>query len=97
MRSRNRAARIERRQFRRLTKDLSSLSRLGKPQRPPRHLAKDFLGAVATLAIIGAILLEVTNGLASRCRPGLSCFSRMGGDFVGSGNKPRAHAADGLE
>jgi hypothetical protein len=72
MRSRDRAARIERRQFRRLTRDLSSLSRLGKPERPPRHLAKDFLGAVATLAIIGAILLEVTNGLASRCRPGLN-------------------------
>jgi len=70
MRSRDREARAERRQFRRLTKDLTSLSSLGKPPRPPRHLAKDFLGAVVTLAIVGAILLEVTNGLASRCRTG---------------------------
>jgi len=72
MRSRGREARAERRQFRRLTKDLSSLSSLGKPPKPRRHLAKDFLGAAATLAIVGAILLEVTNGLASRCRTGLN-------------------------
>ncbi len=33
-------------------------------------MAKDVLGAVVTLAIIGAILLQVTDGLASRCRAG---------------------------
>ena len=31
-------------------------------------MAKDVLGAVVTLAIIGAVLLQVTDGLASRCR-----------------------------
>jgi hypothetical protein len=30
-------------------------------------MGKDFLGAVVTLAIIGAILLELTNGLAGQC------------------------------
>ncbi len=67
MRSRTRAARWERRQFRRLSKDLSTIPGFGDPHRPPRHRAKDVLGAVVTLAIIGAILLEVTNSLASRC------------------------------
>jgi hypothetical protein len=33
-------------------------------------MAKDVLGAVVTLAIIGAVLLQVTDGLASRCRAG---------------------------
>ena len=31
------------------------------------HLAKDALGAVVTLAIVGVLLLQVTDGLASRC------------------------------
>jgi hypothetical protein len=39
----------------------------GMPQRPPRHGAKDFLGAAATLAIVGAILLFLTNGVAAHC------------------------------
>ena len=33
-------------------------------------MAKDVLGAMVTLAIIGAFLLQVTDGLASRCRAG---------------------------
>ena len=37
-------------------------------QRPPAHPAKDFLGAAATLAITGTILLQVTNSLARPCR-----------------------------
>ena len=41
-------------------------------QRPPDHPAKDFLGAAATLAIIGAILLQVTNSLAGPCRTQLN-------------------------
>jgi cytochrome b len=53
-----------------LTKDLATVSSSGGPDRPPRHLAKDALGAVVTLAIIGAILLQVTDGLASQCRAG---------------------------
>jgi hypothetical protein len=53
-----------------LTKDLGTVSGLGELHRPPRHLAKDVLGAVVTLAVIGAILLQVTYGLASRCRAG---------------------------
>jgi len=39
--------------------------------RPPpgwrRLVAKDFLGATATLAIIGAMLLFLTNGVAAHC------------------------------
>ena len=41
-------------------------------QRPPPHLAKDFLGAAATLAIVGVILLQVTNSLARPCRAQLN-------------------------
>ena len=37
-------------------------------RRPP--VGKDFLGAAVTLAIIGAIVLQVTNRLASQCGPG---------------------------
>lgn len=42
----------------------------GDPGPPPgwrRLVAKDFLGATATLAIIGAILLSLTNGVAAHC------------------------------
>ena len=37
-------------------------------QRPPPHPAKDFLGAAATIAIVAAILLMVSNSLARPCR-----------------------------
>jgi hypothetical protein len=67
MRPRNKAARIGHRQLRQLSKDLSTIPGFGKPPSPPPHPAKDFLGAVVTLAIIGAILLQVTDGLASHC------------------------------
>src|SRR2546423_7626116 len=40
------------------------------PRRRPSSIAKDFLGATATLAIIGAIVLQVTNRLASPCGAG---------------------------
>ncbi len=66
MRPGDKPARIGRRQLRQLSKDLSTIPGFGKPQEPP-HLAKDFLGAAVTLAVIGAILLQVTDGLASRC------------------------------
>ena len=40
----------------------------GAPRRP--RVGKDLLGAAMTLAIIGAIVLQVTNRLASQCGPG---------------------------
>jgi hypothetical protein len=36
--------------------------------RPPPSVAKDIVGFAATLAIIGAVLLWVTNSLGSACR-----------------------------
>jgi hypothetical protein len=72
MRPDNKPARIGRRQLRQLSNDLSTIPGFGKPQRPTPHLAKDFLGAVVTLAIIGAILLQVTDGVASQCGAGLN-------------------------
>jgi len=33
-------------------------------------MAKDVLGAVVTLAVIGVFVLQVTVGVASRCRAG---------------------------
>jgi hypothetical protein len=65
MRSR-REDRAERRLLRQLSKELSTLDGFGRPPKPP-HRAKDFLGAIVTLAIVGMILLQVTNALASRC------------------------------
>lgn len=40
------------------------------PRWPPSSIAKDFLGAAMTLAIIGAIVLQATNRLASPCVAG---------------------------
>ncbi len=68
MRPRNEPTRVGRRQLRQLSKELSTIPGFGKPQEPPPHPAKDFLGAAVTLAVIGAILLQVTDGLASQCR-----------------------------
>ena len=86
MTPRGRAARREDRQFRELTKDLEldldpdavgDLGALGEPARAPRHPAKDFLGAVVSLAIVGVFLLQITDALASRCGavPGLRAGS----------------------
>jgi hypothetical protein len=68
MRPRGKAARMDRRELRKLDKELSRLGGFGEPPAPQPHKAKDFLGAAVTLAVIGAILLEVTNVLASRCK-----------------------------
>ena len=46
---------------------MAAFDDLGPPARPQPHKGKDFLGAVVTLAIVGAVLLELTNGLASQC------------------------------
>jgi hypothetical protein len=62
-----RSACAQRRLLRQLSKELSTVDGFGEPPKPPPHRAKDFLGAAVTLAIIGVILLQVTNGLASRC------------------------------
>jgi hypothetical protein len=58
---------MERRILRQLDKDLPPASGLGDPPGPPPHRAKDWLGAIVTIAIIGAILVQLTYGLASRC------------------------------
>ncbi len=67
MRPEDKPARIGRRQLRQLSNELSTIPGFGKPQKPPPHPAKDFLGAAVTLAVIGAILLQVTDGAASQC------------------------------
>jgi len=61
--------------------------------RPPPHRAKDFLGAAVTIAIIGAILLQVTNSLASPCRVHLNPRTRSG---ACSGMSALANHADGV-
>jgi hypothetical protein len=66
MGSRDGAARIRCWERRRAARDALTV-RLQYPPRPPAHRGKDFLGAAMTLAIAGAILLFLTNGLASYC------------------------------
>jgi hypothetical protein len=66
MGSRDGAPRIRCWERRRAGQDTLTV-RLQYPPRPPPHRAKDFLGAAMTVAIIGAILLSLTNGLASHC------------------------------
>jgi hypothetical protein len=78
MGSGHRAARRERRVLRQLEKELSAIPGFGETRRPSPHVAKDFLGAAVTLAIVGVFGLQVTNGLASHC---------------GTGPKPHAHPA----
>jgi len=63
---------MDRRELRKLDKELSKIGGFGEPSGPRPHKAKDFLGAVVTLAVFGAILLEVTNVLASRCEAELN-------------------------
>src|SRR6516225_4681974 len=66
MGSRDWAARIRFWKRRRARRDDLTV-RLQYPPRPAPHRGKDFLGAAMTVAIIGAILLFLTNGLASHC------------------------------
>ena len=67
MRSRDTAGRVRCWQHRG-SMDALSAGGSGAPRRPP--VGKDFLGAAVTLAIIGAIVLQVTNRLASQCGTG---------------------------
>jgi len=69
MGSRDWAARIRFWKRRRARRDDLTV-RLQYPPRPAPHRGKDFLGAAMTVAIIGAILLFLTNGLASHCTAG---------------------------
>jgi hypothetical protein len=68
MRSPDGTARIPCWQRRRAGRDPAEASGFGEPKRTLPHGAKDFLGLAFTAAIIGAILLFATNGLASPCR-----------------------------
>ena len=88
-----RSAWTERRLLRQLRKDLAAFDAFDPPARPPRHKGKDFLGAVVTLAIIGAILLEFTNGLASHC--GTKPTASAGESHTCSGLAAFAHHARG--
>jgi len=72
MRSPNRPARVRRRHPVETPQDPFTALAFEELQRPPVHPAKDFLGAAATLAIIGVILLQVTNFLARPCRAQLN-------------------------
>src|SRR5262245_22005127 len=67
MRSRDTAGRV--RCWHRGSMDALSAGGFDAPRRRP-PVGKDFLGAAVTLAIIGAIVLQVTNRLASQCGPG---------------------------
>ena len=62
-------------------------------RRPPSSIAKDFLGATATLAIIGAIVLQATNRLASPCGAGPAPRAAPG---ACSGVSALAHHVDGV-
>ena len=72
MGSLHRSARVRRRRPAEAPRDPFTALAFEELQRPPEHPAKDFLGAAATLAIIGAILLQVTNSLARPCRAQLN-------------------------
>ena len=62
-------------------------------RRPPTSIAKDFLGTAVTLAIIGAIVLQATNGLASQCGVGPN---PRAGPRACSGVAAIAHHVDGV-
>jgi hypothetical protein len=63
------------------------------PRRPRFSIAKDFLGATMTLAIIGAIVLQTTNRLASPCGAGPNPHTGPG---ACSGVSALAHHVDGI-
>jgi hypothetical protein len=76
MRSRRKPVRIGPGQPRPASHDPFTALAFEELHRPRSHLAKDLLGAAATIAIIGAILLYVTNSIAVRCRAPLT--ARLG-------------------
>jgi hypothetical protein len=58
-----------------MSRELSTIPGFGDTRRPAPHVAKDFLGAAVTIAVIGVFGLQVTNGLASRCGTGLNAHA----------------------
>ena len=78
MRLRNRRGRIRHRPPGQASLDSFTALAFEELERPPPHLAKDFVGAAATVAITGAILLQVTSFLAAPCRAHLSPKARPG-------------------
>ena len=93
MRPHNRPARGGRREPWPASPDPFTVRAFEELGRPPLHPAKNFLGAAVTLAIIGAILLQVTNSLASPCRAHLSPRTGSG---ACSGMSAMANHADGV-
>ena len=76
MSSPRRSARIRRRYPAEAPRDPFTALAFEELERPPPHRAKDFLGAAVTLAIVGVILLQVTNSLARPCTPQPSLRAR---------------------
>ena len=72
MSSPHRSSRVRRRYPAEAPRDPFTALAFEELHRPPPHLTKDFLGAAATLAIVGVILLQVTNSLARPCRAQLN-------------------------
>ena len=93
MRPHNSSARIGRQEPQQASPDSFTALAFEELGRPPPHLAKDFLGAAVTLAIIGVILLQVTNSLASPCRARLNPRTGSG---ACSGMSAVANHADGV-
>jgi len=93
MRSRDGAARVRCWELRHERSNPAAASGFAGPRRPPPRPGKDFLGAAVTLAIIGAIVLQTTNSLASRC--GTAATSHTGAGAC-SGISAFAHQADGV-
>jgi hypothetical protein len=62
-------------------------------RRPPSGIAKDFLGVTMTLAIVGVIVLQATNRLASPCVAGPNPRTGPG---ACSGVSALAHHLDGI-
>jgi hypothetical protein len=93
MRPRDGAARVRCWELRQVRSNPAAAGGSGQPRRPPPHAGKDFLGAAVTLAIIGVIILQATNGLASQCG---AVPSPHAGQGSCSGISALAHQADGI-
>jgi hypothetical protein len=93
MRPRDGAARVRCWELRQERSSPAAASSFAGPRRPPPRPGKDFLGAAVTLAIIGAIVLQTTNRLASRCGAAANPHRGVG---ACSGISAFAHQADGV-
>jgi hypothetical protein len=93
MRPRDGAARVRCWELRQERSNRAAASGFVGPRRPPPRPGKDFLGAAVTLAIIGVIVLQATDRLASRCGAAGSPHPAAG---ACSGISALAHRADGI-